>query len=67
MVNDEPQNDNSQQGESVESIPLVALLENPDPDFNVVVERRSQDVPGRIELGTDENRPAPAKTESKQA
>ena len=67
MVNDKPQNDNSQQGESVESIPLADLLENPDPDFNVVVTQRSQDIPSRIELGTDENRPAPPKTENKQA
>lgn len=67
MVNDEPQNDNSQQGESVESIPLVALLENPDPDFNVVVEKPSKDMPGRIEPATDENRPAPPNPESEQA
>ena len=67
MVYDEPQNDNSQQDETVESIPLVALLENPDPDFNVVVEKRSQHIPGRIERATDENRPAPPNPESKQA
>ena len=67
MVYDEPQNDNSQQDETVESIPLVALLENPDPDFNVVVEKRSQHIPGRIEPATDENRPAPPNPESKQA
>ena len=67
MVYDEPQNDNSQQGETVESIPLVALLENPDPDFDVVVTKRSKDIPGRIEPATDENRPAPPNPESKQA
>ncbi len=66
MVNDEPQDDNSQQGESVESITLASLLENPDPDFDVVVTQRSRDVPGRIELATNENRPAPPKTESKE-
>ena len=67
MVNDEPQNDNSRQDESVESIPLATLLENPDPDFDVVVTKRSQHIPGRKERATDENRPAPPNPESKQA
>lgn len=58
MVGDEPQNDNSQPVESVESIPLATLLENPDPDFDVVVERRSRDMPGRIERAINGNRPA---------
>lgn len=65
MVNDEPQNDNSQQGETVESITLASLLENPDPDFDVVVAQRSQEVPNRIERATDENLPAPPNAESK--
>ena len=67
MVNDEPQNDSSQQVESVESLSLAALLENPDPDFDVVVTQRSQHVPSRIERATDENRPAPPYPESKQS
>ena len=53
MVDDEPQNDSGQQSEWVESIPLATLLENPDPDFDVVVEKRSNDIPGRTEYGTD--------------
>ena len=67
MLNDEPQNDNSQQSESVELIPLAPLLENPDPDFDVVVERRSKDRLDRIELATEENRRAPHNPENKQA
>ena len=59
MVNDKPQNDNSRQVEWVELIPLAPLLENPDPDFDVVAERRSKDMPGWIEQATDGNRPAP--------
>ena len=66
MVNDEPQNDNSQQGESVESITLASLLENPDPDFDVVVTQRSRNTPGRIELATDGDRPAPPKPERRK-
>ena len=67
MVNDEPKNNNIQQGETVESITLAALLENPDPDFDVVVARRSKDMPGRLERATDDNRAAPPNPESKQA
>ncbi|MDE2748569.1 MAG: hypothetical protein OXI34_06370 [Chloroflexota bacterium] len=67
MVNDEPQKDTSQQGEFVESITLASLLENPDPDFNVVVEKRSRDVLGRIEQATEGNRPLPPKPQNKQA
>lgn len=67
MRSDEPQNGNSQQDESVESISLVALLENPDPDFDVVVDRRSADIRGRIKRAFDELRPAPPDRESKQA
>ena len=50
MRNDKPQNDNSPQVYSVELIPLAPLLENPDPDFDVVVPRGSKDAPRRIEL-----------------
>lgn len=67
MVNDEPQNNNKQQTESVEFIPLAPLLENPDPDFDVVVVKRSKDLPGRIEYSTGESSPAPPKPENKQA
>ena len=67
MVNDEPQDDSSQQGEFVESITLASLLENPDPDFDVVVERRSRDMPERIERGIDRSRPVPPKPENNQA
>ncbi len=63
MFNDEPQNDNSQQGETVESITLASLLENPDPDFDVVVTQRSSVLPRRIELATDDKPPPPSKTE----
>ena len=59
MVNDETQNDNGQQSELVESIPLATLLENPDPDFDVIVEKRSKDHGSQIERARDENRPAP--------
>ena len=59
MVNDEPQNDNSQQVDSVESLSLAALLADPDPDFDVLITQRSQHVPGRIEQAKDENGPSP--------
>ena len=64
MVNDEPSNNNSEQAESIELIPLAPLLENPDPDFDVVVTKGSHDISGRIELATDDARP---NLESKQA
>jgi hypothetical protein len=66
LVNDELQNNNSQQGETVESITLASLLENPDPDFDVVVAQRSREALNRIERATDENRPAPPKAERKK-
>jgi len=67
LVNDEPKNNNSQQGETVESITLAALLENPDPDFDVVVARRGNGHAGRLERATDDKRAAPPNPESKQA
>ena len=67
MVNDETQNDNGQQSELVESIPLATLLENPDPDFDVIVEKRSKDYGSQIERAIDENRPAPPKPENGQS
>ena len=67
MVNNEPQNDSSQQGESVESLSLAPLLEDPDPDFDVVVARRSRDMFGRIERAINGDGPAPPKPESKQS
>ena len=67
MVSDDPQNDNNQQHELVESIPLAPLLENPDPDFDVVVERRSRDLPGWVKRAADAIRPAPSKPENKQS
>ncbi|MDE2777649.1 MAG: hypothetical protein OXI77_17110 [Chloroflexota bacterium] len=66
MVIDEPQNDSSQQGEFVESITLASLLENPDPDFDVVVAKFSKEMPGGIERAPGETRPAPPKTENGQ-
>jgi hypothetical protein len=66
MVNDEPGNDNNQPGETVESITLASLLENPDPDFDVAIEMFSKDMPGRRELVTDINRPSPPKPEREQ-
>ncbi len=65
MRSDEPQNNNSQQGESVEFVPLAPLLENPDPDFDVVVAQRNREAPGRIEPAKEENRPAPANRKGK--
>lgn len=67
MFIDDPQDNSSQQAESVELIPLAPLLENPDPDFDVVVEKRSRDFPGRIERSTDVNRPAAPKPENGQS
>ena len=67
MVNNAPQNNISQQDESEESISLVALLENPDPDFDVVVEKRGADVRGRIRRAIDELRPAPPNSDSRRA
>lgn len=67
MLSDEPQNNNSQQGESVEFIPLAPLLENPDPDFDVVVNRRVKDKPGWLERAKEAIRPTPPKGENKQA
>ena len=66
MDNDEPQNDNSQQVDSVESLSLAALLADPDPDFDVLITQRSQHIPGRIERAIDKYRPAPPKQESKE-
>lgn len=67
MINDEPQNNSSQQAESVELIPLAPLLENPDPDFDVVVEKRSRHILGRREPAAVESRPASQNSDSKQA
>ena len=67
MVSDEPQNNNSHQGESVESITLASLLENPDPDFDVVVKRRVKDKPGWLERAKEAIRPSPPNGENKQA
>ena len=58
MAVDKLQNYNSQTGELVQSISLVDLLENPDPDFDVVVERRSRDMRGWIKRAADAIRPA---------
>ncbi len=66
MVDDEPQNNNSQQDETVESITLASLLENPDPDFDVVVTLRSRNAPGRLERAKEAIRPAPPNGENKQ-
>lgn len=64
MHSDKRQNDNNQQGETVESITLASLLENPDPDFDVVVTQRSSVLPRRLERATEAN---PPNTENKQA
>ena len=67
MLSDEAQNNNSQQGESVEFIPLAPLLENPDPDFDVVVKRPVKDRPGWLERVIEVIRPTPPKGENRQA
>ena len=68
MLSYEPRNNNSQQAESVELIPLAPLLENADPDFDVVVERRNASIRGRIKRAIDELRPSPPPNpESKRA
>ena len=63
MEFNDPQNDNNQQSEAVESILLASLLENPDPDFDVVVAQRSKNVPRRVELAEQDAPPAPPKPE----
>ena len=63
MLGDDPQNDNNHQGETVESIPLAALLENPDPDFDVVVVQRSKDLSSRREFAAEDYPPPPPKSE----
>ncbi len=60
MVNDDPKNDNSQQADTVELIPLAPLVENPDPDFDVVVERRGRNFRSWFKRVADGVRPAPS-------
>ena len=66
MVNDEPQHDNNQEGELVELIPLKPLIEDPDPDFDVVITERSQFFPSLFKRRRDKSRPAAPKPESEQ-
>lgn len=66
MVSDEPQHDNNQHSELVELIPLKPLLENPDPDFDVVITERSQFLPSLFKRRTVKNRPAAPKPENEQ-
>ncbi len=65
MANEERQNDNSQQSESVEFIPLATLLENPDPDFDVVIPRRNASFARRAVQALSEIRSALTNTENK--
>ena len=67
MNNDEPQNDNNEQAETVELIPLAPLLEDPDPDFDVVIERRGRDFLSRFKRATAHSAPGALNTESGQS